>query len=326
MVYAANGRLYLRSMSGFESSVIPGAEPAINPVFSPDGESLVFWSGSLKRIAVTGGSAVTICQLDWPPAGMTWSNEGIVFADLRGILRVSPDGGTPELLVSNNADDMVYAPQLLPGRALLFAVVKQKAAAADRWDDARIVVQSLATGVRKTLIEGGSHAQYVPTGHIVYSSRGTLFAIPFDLDRLETTGRSVPIIEGVRRGSGRAGAAGLAHFAFSNTGSLVYLPAPPGGEQGDLVLFDRKGGTVPLKLPPGQYQFPRVSPDGSRIAFETTDRSETVISTYEMSGASSIRRLTFGRKQPLPTLVPRRPTPGVSIRSRRRSGAVLATG
>ena len=120
-----------------------------------------------------------------------------------------------------------------------------------------------------------------------------MFAIPFDLDKLETTGRSVPIIEGVRRGSGRAGATGLAHLAFSNTGSLVYVPAPPGGEQGDLVLFDRKGGTVPLKLPPGQYQFPRVSPDGSRIAFETTDRSETVISTYEMSGAGSIRRLTF---------------------------------
>ena len=69
-------------------------------MFSPDGESLVFWSDSrIKRIAVTGGSAVTICQLDLPPTGMTWSNEGIVFADLRGILRVSPDGGTPELLI-----------------------------------------------------------------------------------------------------------------------------------------------------------------------------------------------------------------------------------
>jgi tRNA A-37 threonylcarbamoyl transferase component Bud32 len=304
MVYAANGRLYLRSMSGFESSAIPGAEPAISPVFSPDGESLVFWSRSLKRMAVTGGSAVTICQLELPPAGMTWSNEGIVFADLRGILRVSPDGGTPELLISSNADDMVYAPQLLPGRALLFAVVKQQAAAADRWDEARIVVQSLATGVRKTLIEAGSHAQYVPTGHIVYVSGGTLIAIPFDVDRLETTGRSVPIIEGVRRGAGRAGAAGMAHFAFSNTGSLVYVPGPPGVEQGDLVMFDRTGVTTALKLPPGRYEFPRVSPDGSRIAFETTDRSETVISTYEMSGASNIRRLTYGGNNRFPLWSP----------------------
>jgi serine/threonine-protein kinase len=300
VVYVANGRLYLRPMSGLDSSVIPGAEPAIGPVFSPDGESLVFWYGSLKRMAATGGAAVNLCELDLPPAGVTWSDEGIVFADFRGILRVSPDGGTPELLISNNADDMVYAPQLLPGRALLFAMVKQQAAAADRWDEAQIVVQSLATGARKTLVEAGSHAQFVPTGHLVYVSGGTLFAIRFDLDRLETTGRPVPIVEGVRRGEGRAGAAGMAHFAFSNTGTLVYVPAPPGPQQGDLVLFDRNGVTAPLNLPPGRYEFPRVSADGRRIAFETTDRGESVISLYETSGASNIRRLTFGGNNRFP--------------------------
>ena len=64
MVYAAEGRLYLRSMSDFEARAIPGTDEAINPVFSPDGQSLVFWADSaLKRIAVSGGTAVTIFQV-----------------------------------------------------------------------------------------------------------------------------------------------------------------------------------------------------------------------------------------------------------------------
>ena len=65
MVYAAEGRLYLRSMSEFEARAIPGTDTAINPAFSPDGQSLVFWADSaLKRIAVSGGTAVTIFQFE----------------------------------------------------------------------------------------------------------------------------------------------------------------------------------------------------------------------------------------------------------------------
>ena len=46
----------------------------------------------------------------------------------------------------------------------------------------------LETGERKVLIQGGSDARYVPTGHIVYVRAGALMAAPFDLDRQEVTG------------------------------------------------------------------------------------------------------------------------------------------
>src|SRR5207244_1144672 len=68
----------------------------------------------------------------------------------------------------------------------------------------------------------------------------------------------------------------------------------------DLFLFDRKGGGEPLKLPSGLYAYPRVSPDGRRIAFESTDGREATISIYELSGASSVRRLTFGGNNRFP--------------------------
>ena len=68
-------------------------------MFSPDGRSIVFWSaadGTLKRIAVAGGAAVTICQAD-SPFGLSWDRSGIVFGQGgRGMLRVSSNGGKPE--------------------------------------------------------------------------------------------------------------------------------------------------------------------------------------------------------------------------------------
>ena len=155
------------------------------------------------------------------------------------------------------------------------------------------MVQSLRSGERKTLLEGGSHARYVPTGHLVFARGGVLFAVPFDLKRLEVTGGAVPIVEGVWRTPGANSGAAL--FSVSDTGSLIYVPGPAAAssDQSDLALIDRKGVVTPLKVPPGVYEYPRVSPDGTRLVFGTSDGKTAVISTYELSGASAVRQLTF---------------------------------
>ena len=172
--------------------------------------------------------------------------------------------------------------------------------AAERWDKAQIVTQSLRSGERKTLIDGGSDARYVPTGHLVYALGGIVFAVPMDLRRLEVTGGPVPIVEGVRRAA--ANITGAAHFGFSSTGSLIYVPGPVSTAvaQSDLALIDRKGGVEPLKLPPGPYQHPRASPNGTQIAFATDDGKEAIVWIYELGGTASMRRLTFGGKNRFP--------------------------
>ena len=105
MVYAANTRLYLRSMSELDVKAIQGTEgyqAVTSPVFSPDGRSIAFYATAdqtLKKIAVTGGAAVTICAADHP-FGISWGPDGIVFGQgSKGIMRVSPNGGTPDVLV-----------------------------------------------------------------------------------------------------------------------------------------------------------------------------------------------------------------------------------
>jgi WD40 repeat protein len=316
MVYAGvPSRLYLRSMSQLDVKEIPGTEAyrsLSELAFSPDGQSIAFFTPTdqtLKRIPVSGGAAVTICPAD-TPFGISWGPTGIVFGQAgkreplhgepqNGILRVSPAGGKPEMLVSVKDDEVPDGAQVLPdGQHMLFTLAT--GSAIDRWDRAHIVVQSLTSGERKTLIEGGSDARFLPSGHIVYALSGSLFAVAFDVQRLELKGGPIPIVEGVSRSPG--GVTGAAQFSVSSTGTLIYIPGPVSASSAllDVALADRKGAVEPLKLPPGPYLMPRVSPNGTRIAVGTDDGREAIVWIYDLSGTTAIRRLTFGGNNRFP--------------------------
>ena len=259
---------------------------------------------TLESRCARASAAVTICPADvgnFDFGRMNWDASGIFFNQAgRGIMRVSANGGQPEVLVSVKDGELMYGPQVLPGGEwLLFTIATGATATAttEGWDKAQIVVQSLKSSERKTLVSGGSDARYVPTGHIVYALGGVLFAVPFDLRRLAVTGGPVPIVEGVKRSSGISG---TAHFCVSSTGALVYVPGPASTGSLDLALVDRNGAVQPLKLPPGAYEYPRLSPDGKRIAFGTDDGKDAIVWIYDVAGASSARRLTLGGRNRVP--------------------------
>jgi serine/threonine-protein kinase len=295
-------------MSDLEARPVPGTENrgVNNPIFSPDGRWLVFYSQSdatLKKIAVTGGGAITLCQAD-NPFGMSWDQDTIIFGQgSKGIMRVSSNGGSPTVVVRVKDSEVAHGPQLLPGgQHVLFTVTT--GTASDRWDRAQIVAQSLKSGDRKTLVEGGSDGRYLPSGHIVYALSGSLLAVPFDVRRLEIKGGPTPVLEGVSRSVNPTNTqTGTAQFSVSSTGSLVYLPGPvqaTGGAQRILVEVDRNGQVVPLKLAPGPYSYPRVSPDGKQAVVDTDDGIDAAVWIYDLSGATAIRRLTFGGRNRFP--------------------------
>jgi serine/threonine-protein kinase len=300
LAYVANLQLYLRSLSDLEARPIPGTLQTNTmeaPVFSPDGQSLAFYSrvdSTIKKMAVSGGAAVTICPADNLFFGISWDPSGIVFGQgSKGILRVSANGGQPAVIASVKSGEVAASPEVLPGGDwVLFTIAT--AATAEGWDKAQIVVQSLKTSERKTLITGGSDARYVPTGHLIYAFGGVVFAVTFDLKHLAVTGGPVPVVEGVKRSS--SGAFATTHLAVSRTGSLVFFPGPvaTSGGQSDLALTDRTGTVQPLKLPPAAYEYPRLSPDGKRIAVGSDDGKEAIVWIYDVSGATAIRRLTVG--------------------------------
>ena len=255
---------------------------------------------------------------------MSWDAGGIVFGQgSKGIMRVSANGGQPEVLVSVKDGEVVYGPQVLPGGEwVLFTLAT--AATADGWDKAQIVVQSLKSSERKTLVSGGSDGRYLPTGHLVYALGGVLFAVPFDLRRLAVTGGPVPIVEGVRRST--EAPTGTAHFSVSSTGSLVYVPGPAStsSAQLDLALVDRNGAVQPLKLPPGPYQYPRLSPDGKRIAVGSDDGKDASHLDLRPGGRELDAPAHVGRPQSCSRLVRGRRARGVSVGPRGRSRHLLA--
>ena len=282
--------LYLRSMSREDVNLIPGTEghtAVTDPTFSPDGQSVVFYAWAdqtLKKIGVTGGAAMKICSADHL-YGISWEPDGtILFGQgTKGIWRVSENGGVPDVLVHVKDGEVAHGPHLLPGgQHVLFTLAPGR----DRWDDAHIVVRSLTSGQETTVIDGGSDAHYLPSGHLVYALSGVLYARAFDVRRLEPTGASVQMLAGVRRPP--AGETGAAQFSVSNTGTLIYLPGPALASSAlvEVALIDRNGKPERLKLPPGPYLMPRASPDGMGIAYGTNDGKEANLYTYDLSGAT----------------------------------------
>jgi len=302
MVYVANSRLYLRSIGDLDARPIAGTETwgvVVEPVFSPDGLSIVFFAVSdrtLKKISVNGGAAITLCAAT-APFGMSWGADGIVFGQgAGGILRVSPTGGQPEVLVKVKEDEVAHGPQMLRnGEVVLFTLAT--GSNEDRWDTARIVAQSIRSGERRVVLSGGADARYLPTGHLVYAAGGTVFAVRFDTARLAVVGGATPVVEGVRRSIAPVATPATAQFSVSTTGSLIYLPGPAQTTISQHVLAEVDRGTghvVPLKLPPGSYLAPRYAMrNGTRVAFQVDEGKQQTIAIYDLSGTTTVRRLTL---------------------------------
>ena len=213
--------LYIRSLEQLDARRLPGTEDGVNPFFSPDGEWVGFFSWierTLKKVSVRSGETVTLA--DFPVAGgATWGpDDTIVFAGAEqvgrraSLYRVSAAGGTPERLTALDVETGERGhvrPSFLPGgQAVLFT--EQSGPRAGENEQHSVAVLTLDSENPKTVIEQGYDAHYLPSGHLVYLLDQTLMAVPFDLDRLETTAAPTPVLEGIQvaPGSPRGGFGG----------------------------------------------------------------------------------------------------------------------
>jgi serine/threonine-protein kinase len=311
LVYVANRQLHRRTMGELDDAPIPGSENPIGvalPVFSPDGRWVAFAAtlpggAGIMKIPVGGGVAQTLTVLPNATfgAGMSWGDDGIVFARGQTIQRLSSNGGTAELLVTLKEGQSPTEPQMLPGgKAVLYT---RRHVDVRENDSSEIVVHSLTTATDTIAIKNGANARYLESGHLIYAVGGVLFAVPFDLKRMEVTGEPVAVLSGVRRGAGIVGQnSGVAQFSVSRTGTLIYVPGPASlaEAQQDIALLDRDGRIESLKWPPGAYEAPRISPNGKQVAASSVDAKEATIWLYDLSGTTSPRRLTFGGRNRFP--------------------------
>ena len=292
VVYEADGSLWLRSVDQLQAIQVPGTERARarGPFFSADGQSIGFWDlTQLKKVSLSGGAPVTLANATFP-RGTSWgADDMILYGQPEGIMQVPSASGTPELLIPVEAGERLHGPQMLPGGEwVLFTVL---AAGQTSWDAAQIVAQSVTTGERTVLIDGGRDGRYLSTGHLAYLLDNALLAVPFDVDSREVTGGPVPLVEGVREAVGLG--SGAAQFAVSTEGSLVYVPSS-GGDRPDLMLawVSREGDEEMIPAPPGAYGRPRVSPDGTRVAVDITDGDNRDLWIWNLA-EERLTQLTF---------------------------------
>ena len=290
-------RIYVRSIDQLQATALSGTENARDPFFSPDGQWLGFFAdGKLKKVSIQGGAAVTLCDASNDRGG-SWGEDGtIVFTPERVALsKVSSAGGTPQpltMLDKQAGEATERWPQVLPGgKAVLFTSNTTGGTLAG-FEDSDIVVYSMASGQRKTLQHGAFYARYLPSGHVVDMHEGTLFAVPFDLKRLEVTGQPTPILEGVVTAPIFAGA----QFSFSETGNLVYVAGRSGGQDVSIYWMDRESKFTPLRETPGYYDNPAFSPDGKRLAVDIVDAKRRDIWVYDWA-RDALTRLTFSGEE-----------------------------
>ncbi len=255
IVYSTPEGLYLRSENELTAKLIAGTEGGTtNPFFSPDGKWIGYYSAKdhkLKKIVVSGGAPVALCDVV-NLRGAWWDeSNAIIYSQFNSdIMRISADGGTPESIVKLKSGEL-GAPQILPdGKSILYTSDLLSG-------QSKIVVQSLKSRESKELFTG-SGARYLPTGHIIYQvpDNKSLLAVAFNLDRLEVEAGAVPVLEGVGQ------------HAVSDSGTLAYIPEASSAFPKSLVWVSRDGKEEPLPVPPNDYAFFRISPDGKRVALQ----------------------------------------------------------
>jgi|RhiMethySRZTD1v2_1073278.scaffolds.fasta_scaffold05699_10 eukaryotic-like serine/threonine-protein kinase len=269
-------RLFARALNAFDPVELAVGQQLVVPFVSSDGQWVGYADGNaLKKVALTGGRPIVIASLKGNALGATWLPDNtIIFAthDATGLQRVSAAGGPASDLtrVNRNAGEAAHIwPESLPGgNAILFTITSQTGGD----DSAQIAVLDLQRHAHKILIPNASHAQYVASGHLVFIAAGALWAVPFDLARLDVHGtpvRVLPRLLTTVNGSGQ--------FAVATDGTLVYAdPLSATSAASTLVWVDRTGRETPISAPARAYLEARLSPDGARIAVTIADPDQDI--------------------------------------------------
>jgi serine/threonine-protein kinase len=271
VVYHGAGQLLVRRLDQLEPTTLTDVGAPTAPFIAPDGQWVGFFDGpALNKVAITGGPPVTLIQNTFTgsggPFGATWSAQGtIVFATsgTRGLRRISAAGGEVETLTTPDRarGELNHRwPEFLPdGRSLLFTIT---GSADVTRSGADIVLLDLETKTQTVVIRGGSNARYLPTGHLVYGTGGTLRAIRFDLERRTVVGTAEPVVD-----TAGCSAGGAYEFDIAADGTLVYRTSGSGvlSAVRTLMWVDRLGRETPLGAPAKRYFHPRLAPDGTRV-------------------------------------------------------------
>jgi eukaryotic-like serine/threonine-protein kinase len=272
--------LFVRKLATPDAEPVAAIEGGEGPFFSPDSQWLGFFAdGKMKKVSMRGGAPITLADAP-SQRGADWGEDGsIVFAPIAraGLFLVSENGGVPYTLTipdQQRLETSHVAPRWLPGGRHVIYVARGETQA-----DRAVVAFSLEDRRSRVLFAGDAAPRYLSSGHLTFLQRGNLMAVPFSVDRLESTGTPAPAVERV------------AAYGVSDTGLLMYAPVNPAAGA-RLVWVDRRGQTTDIAAPVRNYSNPRLSPDGRRVAMTVVTPAQSNVWIFDLV-RDALLRLTF---------------------------------
>ncbi len=241
-------RLRVRPLDSLETRLLPGADGARFPFWSPDGKQIGFFAdGKLKTIFAAGGEPATLTEVEPLIIGATWGARGvIVFSQARQLYNVNEKGGVPERLYPERLykDSAVLSdPEFLPdGNQVLWLSSTNG-----------VFLGSLDGKPPVRLLPDISRTVYSPDGYLIFTRQGRLTAQRFDLGTFTLTGEAAPITrESVANG-----------LSAARGSALAYVEKVP--EQ--LAWVDRTGSIKEKVGSPQDWRSFRLSADQSKVAY-----------------------------------------------------------
>ncbi len=283
---SAPSAIYLRSLSEPRARLLEGTEGADQPFFSPDGKWIAFIAGrKLMKVKVEGGTPVPVVDV-LNGSGATWvTNDQLVYEMTSRLAVIPASGGAPRLLGAlDSARGEVEQrwPVALPdGNTILYS------SSTGSLPTSHLGIATVSDGRSERLdIPGTAPLGYVDGAIVYVAPEGTLMAVPFDLHRRHARGAPVALADHIWLNP-----IGAANAALAPNGTLLYQPGSP---LQNVVLRDSAGHEQQLPVQPAAYTYPRLSPDGKRIALTVGSRGRSDVWIYTIADATLARLTSEG--------------------------------
>ncbi len=239
---------------------------------------------TLKKVSLAGEPPSTLHKLGGRFNGATWLDDGtIAYSEQGRLYRVADGGGVASPLVTE-ADGELTWPAALPGSKAILATH-------DTGQERSVVLVEVEGGAISTLVPSGNSPRYASSGHLVFARDTFLFAVRFEPATGKVVGDPVPVHEGVRGTT-----SGAAHYAFSGTGSLAFVPAVAAGDPQRAARrfrwYDLEGELTEVLADSAVMFSPRLSPDGGRIVVQLGGEDAPALYLVDAVRGGSAQRLT----------------------------------
>jgi eukaryotic-like serine/threonine-protein kinase len=282
----ANFGLFSRDLGDTLVRRILGTERGGSPVLCPDGRWLYFVRSSQGtwRVSTEGGQPTLVVD----SASVTDCNAANDVLLVRsGRLWLWREGQPLRLIVApdiTRGEFGVNGGAFLPGGTHVTFSVRR---VGESITGSVLATAPLSGGATTLLGVTGLRPRW-SNGYLLFVRAGDLVAAPFDPKRRKLLGEALPVVRNVAtrlQGS---------DFDVSDDGTLVYVGGSY-GSQFRLTRVDRAGREELLDREAALYSWPRLSPDGQRVAVEVQAADNAGFDVWLFTLASrSLERLTNG--------------------------------